>query len=85
MLTGLPSDERAERAELMWENATMRAEMHACRHALSQLRGRIGGVEELARAEGWQAGQQQSIAQLSMAAGCLERQEVRCLYVYSFM
>ena len=38
MLAGMPSDERGEQASMMWENAVLRAEVHASRQALELLR-----------------------------------------------
>ena len=34
MLSGMPSDERSELVHSMWENAVLRAEVHACQQAL---------------------------------------------------
>ena len=37
---GMPSDERSQLVGLHWENAVLRAEVHACRQSLEQARRR---------------------------------------------
>ena len=49
-LAGLPSDERSETAGIVWENAMLRAKVHAGKQALLQLSRQLG--DRTARADG---------------------------------
>lgn len=50
---GMPSEEREELVGLHWENALLRAEMHACRQSLEQVRLQVEQLAVVSQAKGW--------------------------------
>ena len=54
MLSGMPSDERSELVHSMWENAVLRAEVHACQQALGACQTQLSELAAVSQAAGWE-------------------------------
>ena len=50
MLSGMPSDERSELVHSMWENAVLRAEVHACQQALGACQTQLSELAAVSQA-----------------------------------
>jgi hypothetical protein len=75
-LAGLPSDERSEAAGLVWENAMLRAEVHAGRQALHTVHRQAAELAERVQADRWGHGTTAPlIVELSDRAGALAAEQ----------